>query len=166
MRRDIACFDIGQSVIHLRKLYGNEPDRGAYLARNVTGYYARNGRTTKEGNVRPAILDLTLRPTACISAAWSLYYYWFTCKRPAIRPIALVGGATGMVGDPSGKSEERNLLSEESLQKNVDGIRKQLEKYLDFNPANPHMPEWSTTTTGSKISPLSISSGMWASISR
>jgi len=59
-------------------------------------------------------------------------------QRAGHRPIALVGGATGMVGDPSGKSEERNLLSEESLQKNVDGIRKQLEKYLDFNPANPH----------------------------
>jgi len=53
------------------------------------------------------------------------------------RPVALVGGATGMVGDPSGKSEERNLLSEEALQKNVDGIRRQLEKYLDFNPSNP-----------------------------
>lgn len=53
------------------------------------------------------------------------------------RPVALVGGATGMVGDPSGKSEERNLLSEEALQKNVDGIRRQLEKYLDFDPANP-----------------------------
>src|SRR6187402_2999648 len=39
------------------------------------------------------------------------------------RPVALVGGATGMVGDPSGKSEERNLLSEDALQKNVDGIR-------------------------------------------
>lgn len=59
-------------------------------------------------------------------------------QRAGHRPIALVGGATGMVGDPSGKSEERNLLSEESLQKNVDGIRNQLEKYLDFNPANPH----------------------------
>jgi tyrosyl-tRNA synthetase len=59
-------------------------------------------------------------------------------QRAGHRPIALVGGATGMVGDPSGKSEERNLLSEESLQKNVDGIRKQLDKYLDFNPANPH----------------------------
>ncbi len=52
-------------------------------------------------------------------------------------PVALVGGATGMVGDPSGKSEERNLLSEEALQKNVEGIRKQLEKYLDFDPSNP-----------------------------
>jgi len=59
-------------------------------------------------------------------------------QRAGHRPIALVGGATGMVGDPSGKSEERNLLSEEDLQKNVDGIRKQLEKYLDFNPENPH----------------------------
>jgi tyrosyl-tRNA synthetase len=51
------------------------------------------------------------------------------------KPIALVGGATGMVGDPSGKSEERNLLSEEVLQKNVAGIQKQLEKFLDFSPA-------------------------------
>jgi tyrosyl-tRNA synthetase len=49
------------------------------------------------------------------------------------KPIALVGGATGMVGDPSGKSEERNLLSEEVLRKNQEGVRKQLEKYLDFN---------------------------------
>ncbi len=50
------------------------------------------------------------------------------------KPIALIGGATGMVGDPSGKSEERNLLSEEALQKNVAGIKAQLEKFLDFNP--------------------------------
>jgi len=54
------------------------------------------------------------------------------------RPIALVGGATGMVGDPSGKSEERNLLSEETLQKNLAGIRSQLEKYLDFNSEKPN----------------------------
>ncbi len=51
------------------------------------------------------------------------------------KPIALVGGATGMVGDPSGKSEERNLLSEEALQKNIAGVKAQLEKFLDFNPA-------------------------------
>ena len=49
------------------------------------------------------------------------------------KPIALVGGATGMVGDPSGKSEERNLLSEEVLNKNLSGIRSQLEKFLDFS---------------------------------
>ena len=49
------------------------------------------------------------------------------------KPFALVGGATGMVGDPSGKSEERNLLSEEILRKNEQGIKKQLEKFLDFN---------------------------------
>lgn len=53
------------------------------------------------------------------------------------RPIALVGGATGMIGDPSGKSDERNLLDAEALQKNVDGIRNQLQKFLDFDPANP-----------------------------
>lgn len=49
------------------------------------------------------------------------------------KPFALVGGATGMVGDPSGKSEERNLLSEETLKFNQDGVRKQLSKFLDFN---------------------------------
>jgi tyrosyl-tRNA synthetase len=49
------------------------------------------------------------------------------------KPIALVGGATGMVGDPSGKSDERNLLDEETLDKNVAGVRAQLEKYLDFD---------------------------------
>ena len=49
------------------------------------------------------------------------------------RPIALIGGATGMVGDPSGKSAERNLLNEETLFKNVEGIKKELEKFLDFN---------------------------------
>lgn len=49
------------------------------------------------------------------------------------KPIALVGGATGMVGDPSGKSQERNLLDEATLQKNLEGIKKQLSKFLDFN---------------------------------
>ena len=58
-------------------------------------------------------------------------------QRAGHRPIALVGGATGMIGDPSGKSDERNLLDARALQKNVDGIRNQLQKFLDFDPANP-----------------------------
>ena len=49
------------------------------------------------------------------------------------KPIALVGGATGMVGDPSGKSAERNLLDEATLNHNIAGQKKQLEKFLDFN---------------------------------
>ncbi len=49
------------------------------------------------------------------------------------RPIALVGGATGMIGDPSGKSEERNLLSAEQLQANVDGVAAQMRSFLDFD---------------------------------
>lgn len=48
------------------------------------------------------------------------------------KPFALVGGATGMIGDPSGKSDERNLLDEQVLLKNQAGIKKQLEKFLDF----------------------------------
>src|SRR5215467_14652382 len=54
-------------------------------------------------------------------------------QRAGHQPIALIGGATGMVGDPSGKSEERNLLDEKTLERNLSGIRKQLEKYLDFD---------------------------------
>jgi tyrosyl-tRNA synthetase len=53
------------------------------------------------------------------------------------RPIALVGGATGMIGDPSGKSEERNLLDEETLRKNQEALKKQLEKFLDFKSDIP-----------------------------
>lgn len=49
------------------------------------------------------------------------------------KPFALVGGATGMVGDPSGKSEERNLLSEDVLHRNQQAVKKQLEKFLDFD---------------------------------
>ncbi|MFZ1307418.1 MAG: tyrosine--tRNA ligase [Ferruginibacter sp.] len=57
------------------------------------------------------------------------------------KPIALVGGATGMVGDPSGKSEERNLLSEAVLNKNVAGVKAQLEKFLDFDTTKPNAAE-------------------------
>ncbi len=52
------------------------------------------------------------------------------------RPIALIGGATGMIGDPSGKSQERNLLTEEALRKNEAGLQKQLAKFLDFEGGN------------------------------
>ncbi|WP_121354447.1 tyrosine--tRNA ligase [Flavisolibacter nicotianae] len=55
-------------------------------------------------------------------------------QRAGHKPFALVGGATGMVGDPSGKTAERNLLSEDVLQKNVEGIKNQLMKFLDFTP--------------------------------
>lgn len=57
------------------------------------------------------------------------------------KPIALVGGATGMIGDPSGKSEERNLLDETTLEKNISGIQSQLEKYLDFSPQRQNAAE-------------------------
>ena len=49
------------------------------------------------------------------------------------RPIALVGGATGMIGDPSGKSEERNLLSPDALRANIAGMEPQLRRFLDFD---------------------------------
>lgn len=57
------------------------------------------------------------------------------------KPFALIGGATGMIGDPSGKSQERNLLSEDVLRKNLAGIEKQLRKFLDFDSNQPNVAE-------------------------
>jgi len=57
------------------------------------------------------------------------------------KPIALVGGATGMVGDPSGKNEERNLLSEEALRHNQEGVRNQLMQFLDFDKSRSNCAE-------------------------
>src|SRR6476469_5354258 len=62
-------------------------------------------------------------------------------QRSGHKPFALVGGATGMVGDPSGKSQERNLLSEEELQRNQEGVKHQLMKFLDFTPGRPNAAE-------------------------
>lgn len=56
------------------------------------------------------------------------------------KPIALVGGATGMIGDPSGKSDERNLLDEATLNKNVEGIKNVLSRFLDFNSKDTNAP--------------------------
>ena len=61
-------------------------------------------------------------------------------KRFGHKPIALVGGATGMIGDPSGKSDERNLLDEATLEKNVDGIKRVLSRFLDFNDTSANAP--------------------------
>lgn len=56
------------------------------------------------------------------------------------KPVALVGGATGMIGDPSGKSDERNLLDEATLEKNVTGIKAVLSRFLDFNSTAANAP--------------------------
>ena len=62
-------------------------------------------------------------------------------QRCGHKPIALLGGATGMIGDPSGKSAERNLLDEATLNHNVACIKKQLEHFLDFNGKEPNAAE-------------------------
>lgn len=59
-------------------------------------------------------------------------------QRSGHKPIVLVGGATGMIGDPSGKSHERNLLDEETLRSNQEGIKKQLSRLLDFDSTAPN----------------------------
>lgn len=62
-------------------------------------------------------------------------------QRCGHKPIALLGGATGMIGDPSGKSQERNLLDEETLRHNQECIKKQLGKFLDFDSDAPNHAE-------------------------
>lgn len=62
-------------------------------------------------------------------------------QRYGHKPFALVGGATGMVGDPSGKSAERNLLSKETLDHNLAAVKKQLTKFLDFDSGKPNAAE-------------------------
>ena len=62
-------------------------------------------------------------------------------QRAGHKPYALVGGATGMIGDPSFKAQERSMLSEEALAKNVEGIKNQLTKFLDFTPGKPNSAE-------------------------
>src|SRR5690606_6480654 len=59
-------------------------------------------------------------------------------QRAGHKPYALLGGATGMIGDPSGKSAERNLLDMETLQNNIAGIRSQLEKFIEFGDDKPN----------------------------
>jgi len=61
-------------------------------------------------------------------------------KKAGHQPVALVGGATGMIGDPSGKSDERNLLNEETLAHNVAGIKSVLSRFLDFNSTEKNAP--------------------------
>ena len=62
-------------------------------------------------------------------------------QRCGHKPLALIGGATGMIGDPSGKSAERNLLTEETLQRNLAGMKAQLSKFLDFDSDAPNRAE-------------------------
>ena len=62
-------------------------------------------------------------------------------QRCGHKPIALLGGATGMIGDPSGKSQERNLLNEETLRHNVQCIKQQLARFLDFESDAPNRAE-------------------------
>ena len=62
-------------------------------------------------------------------------------QRCGHKPIFLVGGATGMIGDPSGKSLERNLLDEETLHRNQEGIKKQLSRLVDFSSEAPNAAE-------------------------
>ena len=89
---------------------------------------------------KPLTLYIGFDPTAsCLQAGnYVAIQTLAQFQRAGHRVIALVGGATGMIGDPSGRSTERNFLSEEQLLRNLEGIKENLARFLDFNhPTNP-----------------------------
>lgn len=92
---------------------------------------------TKELN-QPTILYAGFDPTADSLHVGSLLPLMMLRRFQLAghRPIALVGGATGMIGDPSGKSAERTLLSKDILERNVEGIKTQMARFLDFTPGS------------------------------
>ena len=93
------------------------PDTEAYLLEHATAGYIGFDPTADSLHIGSLVQILILKHF----------------QNAGHKPIALVGGATGMVGDPSGKSAERNLLDEASLQKNIEGVKAQLSRFLDFN---------------------------------
>ena len=105
--------------LEARGLVANVTDRAglaALLSKSPVTFYCGYDPTASSlhvGNLVPLVVQARL-------------------QRDGHKPIVLVGGATGMVGDPSGKSAERNLLDDAELEANVLGIRKQLERFLDF----------------------------------
>jgi tyrosyl-tRNA synthetase len=107
--------------LQTRGLVADVTDRAglaALLDKGPVSFYCGYDPTSSSlhvGNLVPVILQARL-------------------QRAGHRPIVLVGGATGMVGDPSGKSAERNLLGDDELNANLAGIRKQLSRFLDFKP--------------------------------
>src|SRR5215212_1288867 len=93
------------------------PGTAEQLAKEVTAGYVGFDPTADSlhvGNLLPITLLMRL-------------------QRAGHRPIAIVGGATGMIGDPSGKSAERNLLSRDDLARNVAGMHEQMRRFLDFD---------------------------------
>ncbi|HVY81980.1 MAG TPA: tyrosine--tRNA ligase [Steroidobacteraceae bacterium] len=107
--------------LEARGLLADVTDRaglGELLAKGPVTFYVGYDPTSSSlhvGNLVPVMLQVRL-------------------QRAGHKPIVLVGGATGMIGDPSGKSTERNLMSDEELAHNLAGIRAQLERFLDFSP--------------------------------
>jgi tyrosyl-tRNA synthetase len=115
-----ASKDLGQFIRELQwrgMIQDIIPGTEAYLAKEMTSAYVGFDPTAKSLHIGNLATIMLLKHL----------------QLAGHKPIALVGGATGMIGDPSGKSAERNLLDEDTLRENQEGIRKQLEKFLDFD---------------------------------
>ncbi len=101
------------------------PDTEEYLLKNKTAGYIGFDPTADSLHIGSLVQILILKHF----------------QNAGHKPIALVGGATGMVGDPSGKSAERNLLDEATLLKNVNSVKAQLTRFLDFDSASENPAE-------------------------
>ncbi|MBR6121161.1 MAG: tyrosine--tRNA ligase, partial [Prevotella sp.] len=82
-------------------------------------------------------------------------------QRCGHRPVILVGGATGMIGDPSGKSQERNLLNDETLRHNQECIKAQVAKFLDFESKDERSAEGRLLPEGRKNAALMVNNYDW-----
>ena len=102
------------------------------MARYVGANYARNRRVSAKGY---GIGVSWNRPYCRLSTYWTPMRYMMLrhLQLCGHKPYLLIGGATGMIGDPSGKSQERNLLDSETLYHNQEAIKRQVSKFLDFD---------------------------------
>ena len=112
-----------------------ERPRRSALARAAPRLHRRPRRRRWRPARSPPTSASTRPRRACTPGRCSPIIGLARLQRYGHRPIALVGGGTGLIGDPSGKSQERNLLTIEQTAENAEGIRRQLERFLDFSPA-------------------------------
>jgi len=108
------------------------------IERGITEQISDEDALRKRFDSEPVVLYAGFDPTADSLHLGHLFPLLCLARlqRLGHRPIALVGGATGLVGDPSGKSQERQLLNEEIIEANAEAIRKQLALFLDFSGGN------------------------------
>ena len=121
--------------------------------------YLENNRATCYIGFDPTASSLHVGGLVCIMALAHM-------QRSGHRPIALVGGGTGLIGDPSGKTELRKIITQEEIDENKAGIQKQLERFLDFSDDNALMLDNAKWLTPLEYIPFLRDIGRYFSVNR